>query len=45
MALGTEFACNFCTGMGPLQLGIVLVHFNSNVSILFFPTGWFEYAY
>ena len=26
--LSTEFACNFCAGIGPLQLGVVLVlHF------------------
>ena len=24
-ALGTEFARNFCVGIGPLQLGVVLV--------------------
>ena len=25
MAPGTEFARNFCAGIGPLQLGVVLV--------------------
>ena len=25
MAAGTEFACDFCAGIGPLQLGVVLV--------------------
>ena len=25
MALGTEFARDFCAGIGPLQLGVVLV--------------------
>ena len=25
MALGTEYARNFCAGIGPLQLGVVLV--------------------
>ena len=25
MALDTEFACNFCAEIGPLQLGVVLV--------------------
>ena len=27
MGLGTECACNFCAGMGLLQLGVVLVLF------------------
>ena len=27
MALSTEFAHNFCAGIGPLQLSVVLVHF------------------
>ena len=27
MAPGTEFARDFCTGIGPLQLGVVLVSF------------------
>ena len=26
MATGTEFARDFCAGIGPLQLGIVLVY-------------------
>ena len=25
MALGTEFACNVCAGIGPLQHSVVLV--------------------
>ena len=28
-ALGTEFARNYCAGIGPLQLGVVLVLFLS----------------
>ena len=27
MAPGTEFARDFCAGIGPLQLGVVLVFF------------------
>ena len=27
MAPGTEFARDFCAGIGPLQLGVVLVSF------------------
>ena len=27
MAPGTEFARDFCAGIGPLQLGVVLVDF------------------
>ena len=27
MAPGTEFALDFCAGIGPLQLGVVLVRF------------------
>ena len=29
MAPGTEFARDFCAGIGPLQLGVVLVSVNS----------------
>ena len=31
MAPGTEFARDFCAGIGPLQLGVVLVSFNFNI--------------
>ena len=37
MAPGAEFARDFCAGIGPLQLGVVLVfnlHHNKNVYIL-----------
>ena len=27
MSPGTEFARDFCAGIGPLQLGVVLVHY------------------
>ena len=27
MASGTELACDFCAGIGPLQLGVVLVSY------------------
>ena len=33
MAPGTEFACDFCAGIGPLQLGVVLVYIFSSTSI------------
>ena len=29
MAPGTEFARDFCAGVGPLQLGVVLVFYDS----------------
>ena len=28
MAPGTEFDRDFCDGIGPLQLGVVLVHYS-----------------
>ena len=31
--LCTEFAHNFCAGIGPLQLGVVLVYYISNLDI------------
>ena len=30
MSPGTEFARDFCAGIGPLQLGVVLVYYFSN---------------
>ena len=35
-APGTKFTYDFCAGIGPLQLGVVLVFFI--VSIIFFST-------
>ena len=32
MAPGTEFARDFCAGIGPLQLGVVLVFFLSELT-------------
>ena len=37
MALGTEFARDFCAGIGPLQLGVVLVLFTNQCVICHFP--------
>ena len=34
MAPGTEFARDFCVGIGPLQLGVVLVEYLSNMHTL-----------
>ena len=31
MSPGTEFARDFCTGIGPLQLGVVLVYLFFNI--------------
>ena len=36
MAPGTEFARDFCAGIGPLQLGVVLVYYN----FIFESTWW-----
>ena len=35
MALGTEFARGFCAGIGPVQLGVVLVPIFIYVFMLF----------
>ena len=36
MAPGTEFAHDFCAGIGPLQLGVVLVIIIIHMNVLFF---------
>ena len=33
MAPGTEFARDFCAGIGPLQLGVVLVYLINLIAI------------
>ena len=35
MALGTEFARNFCTGIGPLQFGVVLVLVMTSIFVMY----------
>ena len=43
MALGTEFARNLWAGIGPLQLGIVLVLSTKNVMLKHRQLSYVEY--
>ena len=42
MTLGTEFTRDFCAGIGPLQLGVVLVFLIISKVVKIKPSYWME---